>query len=73
MYFLVDALNALDRVYHYSMANFVLAMHKGTPLLLSPALLACTWQPFKITWLPYCKIAAVNRLTCLNSRMACRP
>ncbi len=29
MYFLVDALNALDRIYHYSMANFVAIMHKG--------------------------------------------
>ena len=29
VYFLVDALCALDRVYHYSMANFVAAMHKG--------------------------------------------
>ena len=29
MYFLVDALNALDRAYHYSMANFTAAMHKG--------------------------------------------
>jgi dynein heavy chain len=29
MYFLVDVLNALDRVYHYSMANFVAIMQKG--------------------------------------------
>ena len=28
-YFLVDALSALDRVYHYSMANFTSAMHRG--------------------------------------------
>lgn len=33
MYFLIDALNALDRVYHYSMANFVSIMHKGILLL----------------------------------------
>ncbi len=29
MYFLVDALSALDRVYHYSMATFVIIMQKG--------------------------------------------
>ncbi len=29
LYFLIDSLNALDRVYHYSMANFVLALKKG--------------------------------------------
>lgn len=29
VYFLVDNLNALDRVYHYSMANFVFILKKG--------------------------------------------
>ena len=29
LYFLTDSLNALDRVYHFSMANFVLALKKG--------------------------------------------
>ena len=29
MYFLIDTLNALDRVYHYSMANFVYILRKG--------------------------------------------
>jgi dynein heavy chain, axonemal len=29
MYFLIDTLNALDRVYHYSMANFVSILRKG--------------------------------------------
>jgi dynein heavy chain len=29
MYFLVDALNVLDRVYQYSMANFVYILKKG--------------------------------------------
>ena len=29
LYFLVDSLGALDRVYHYSMANFVRTMVKG--------------------------------------------
>lgn len=29
LYFLVDALNALDRVYHYTMATFVGIMVKG--------------------------------------------
>ena len=29
MYFLVDALCALDRVYHYTMATFVSVMEKG--------------------------------------------
>ena len=28
-YFLIDNLNALDRVYHYSMANFVFVLIKG--------------------------------------------
>ena len=30
LYFLIDALNALDRMYHFSMANFVLALKQGT-------------------------------------------
>ena len=30
-YFLIDSLNALDRVYHYSMANFVYILRKGEP------------------------------------------
>jgi dynein heavy chain len=29
VYFLIDNLNALDRVYHYSMANFVFVLKKG--------------------------------------------
>lgn len=29
VYFLVDSLSALDRVYHYSMANFVRIMSKA--------------------------------------------
>ena len=29
VYFLVDALSALDRVYHYTMATFVAIMLKG--------------------------------------------
>lgn len=29
VYFLIDNLNALDRVYHYSMANFVYVLIKG--------------------------------------------
>ena len=29
LYFLIDSLNVLDRVYHFSMANFVLALKKG--------------------------------------------
>lgn len=29
LYFLIDTLNALDRVYHYSMANFVYILRKG--------------------------------------------
>ena len=29
VYFLIDNLNALDRVYHYSMANFVCILKKG--------------------------------------------
>lgn len=38
LYFLIDSLNALDRVYHYSMANFVLALKKGArPPLAAPA------------------------------------
>lgn len=31
-YFLIDSLNALDRVYHYSMANFVQILKKGMDL-----------------------------------------
>ena len=29
VFFLIDNLNALDRVYHYSMANFVFVLKKG--------------------------------------------
>jgi dynein heavy chain len=29
VYFLIDNLNALDRVYHYSMANFVYILKRG--------------------------------------------
>lgn len=29
VYFLIDNLNALDRIYHYSMANFVFVLKKG--------------------------------------------
>jgi dynein heavy chain, axonemal len=29
MYFLVDSLNTLDRVYHYSMANYIYILRKG--------------------------------------------
>ena len=29
VYFLIDTLNALDRCYHYSMANFVFILRKG--------------------------------------------
>lgn len=34
IYFLVDGLSILDRVYHYSMANFVKIMQKGMQKLL---------------------------------------
>ena len=29
MYFLIDNINTLDRVYHYSMANYVYILRKG--------------------------------------------
>ena len=32
VYFLIDNLNALDRCYHYSMANFVAILRKGMDL-----------------------------------------
>jgi dynein heavy chain len=32
VYFLIDNLNALDRVYHYSMANFMAILKKGMDL-----------------------------------------
>ena len=35
VYFLVDALSALDRVYHYTMATFVSIMVKGAQRVLS--------------------------------------
>ena len=34
VYFLIDTLNALDRCYHYSMANFVYILRKGMLLCL---------------------------------------
>lgn len=36
VYFLVDALSALDRVYHYTMATFVAIMLKGMTFFLRP-------------------------------------
>ena len=36
IYFMIDNLNALDRVYHYSMANFVLVLKKGMDLSEQP-------------------------------------
>ena len=39
LYFLVDSLNSLDRVYHYSMAAFVQSLKKGGALLPSAAVL----------------------------------
>ena len=36
VYFLVDALSALDRVYHYTMATFVAIMLKGMTFFLWP-------------------------------------
>ena len=40
VYFLVDSLSALDRLYHYSMANFVRIMAKGEPGVYLAARLA---------------------------------
>ena len=39
VYFLIDTLNALDRCYHYSMANFVYILRKGK--CLDCVLLSC--------------------------------
>ena len=36
VYFLIDNLNALDRVYHYSMANFVRVLSKGMDVAEQP-------------------------------------
>ena len=36
IYFLVDALSTLDRVYHYSMANFVTILQKGELQMMYP-------------------------------------
>ena len=33
MYFLITSIHQLDRVYHYSMANFLLALEKGKSIL----------------------------------------
>ena len=75
MYFLVDALNALDRVYHYSMANFVLAMHKGAPLLPCPALSVPVVQLQLHGWLSgtsgWIILWQVDRYTCWRLRKAC--
>lgn len=35
VYFLIDTLNALDRCYHYSMANFVFILRKGNTAVYS--------------------------------------
>jgi len=46
VYFLIDTLNALDRCYHYSMANFVYILRKGEQQPCTPAsvlFLVLTW------------------------------
>ena len=52
VYFLIDTLNALDRVYHYSMANFVYILRKGEAAGM--LCLTCSAVPASIsrlTWL----------------------
>ena len=47
VYFLIDTLNALDRCYHYSMANFVFILRKGEHsciIVLCSALALCLWS-----------------------------
>ena len=46
VYFLIDTLNALDRCYHYSMANFVYILRKGEHQRRTPdcvLVLVLTW------------------------------
>ena len=45
VYFLVDALSALDRVYHYTMATFVAIMLKGMTFFLRPCSQPATLNP----------------------------
>ena len=54
VYFLIDTLNALDRCYHYSMANFVYILRKGE-------------LPSKVAQLLYVKPVKPNVNICLVS------
>ena len=49
VYFLVDALSALDRVYHYTMATFVAIMLKGMTFFLRPCSQPAAFNPVR-TW-----------------------
>ena len=49
VYFLVDALSALDRVYHYTMATFVTIMLKGMTFFLRPSSQPATFNLSR-TW-----------------------
>jgi len=43
VYFLIDTLNALDRCYHYSMANFVYILRKGEQQNRAPDCVLCAF------------------------------
>lgn len=66
VYFLIDTLNALDRCYHYSMANFVFILRKGEPLLL-PINLAKQNAPHNPVLLAESEYSTQSVAACLHS------
>ena len=64
VYFLIDTLNALDRCYHYSMANFVYILRKGEQQPRIPdcvLFLVLTWL---LSQLHYCSVHKVFVHSC---------
>lgn len=52
MFFIIDSLHTLDRVYHYSMANFVAILRKGARQQVAEV--NCRHMPFcLVNVLPY--------------------
>lgn len=62
VYFLIDNLNALDRVYHYSMANFVYILIKGMDMTPGTLLVMAVY----LTYIHLCEL--VNEQVCTGSK-----
>lgn len=63
VYFLIDTLNALDRCYHYSMANFVFILRKGMPVY-------CTCRHYQHKCCMMCQSGCIQcKRYCIQSGM----